>query len=80
MQWQLQGFFQEIVLVQLPTQSNCPRLQLESDGIQLLIKSIGERVDEKNLDPPCHEETKRQEQTGARGKDLDPHESNQALE
>jgi hypothetical protein len=53
--------FKKGLFVQLPTQSNCPRLQSESDGIKLLIKPIGERVHEKNLDPPCVEETKRQE-------------------
>jgi hypothetical protein len=64
--------FKKGLFVQLPTQSNCPWLQSESDGIKLLIKSIGERV-------PCNEETKRQEQTGARGKDSNPHEQTKSL-
>jgi hypothetical protein len=50
--------FKKGLFVQLPTQSNCPRLQSESDGIKFLLKSFGERVDEKNRDPPYEEETK----------------------
>jgi hypothetical protein len=45
----------------------------------LLIKPIGERVDKKNSDPPCDEETKRQDQTGARKKDSDPHKQTKSL-
>jgi hypothetical protein len=75
----LRLLFKKGLFVQLPTRSSCPRLQLESDGIKLLIESIGDKVDEKNSDPSCDEETKRQEQTGARGKYSDPHEQTKSL-
>jgi hypothetical protein len=40
------------------------RLQSESDGIKLLIMSLGKREEEENLDLPHEEETEQQEQTG----------------
>jgi hypothetical protein len=50
--------FKKELFVQLPTQSNCPWLQSESNGIKLLIKWLGKREEEENLDPPYKEKTK----------------------
>jgi hypothetical protein len=71
--------FKKGLFVQLPTQSNCPRLQSESDGIKFLLKSFGERVDKKDPDPPYEEETKQREQTSAKGKKTDPHGQSKSL-
>jgi hypothetical protein len=71
--------FKKGLFVELPTRSNCPRLQLETGEIKFLLKSFGERVDEKNPDPPYEEETKQREQTSAKGKETDPHEQSKSL-
>jgi hypothetical protein len=69
------------LFVELPTQSNCPRLQLETDEIRLLIKSVGKK-EVGNLDPPCYDDQEnkgQEEQAGARANDKDPQEQSKPL-
>jgi hypothetical protein len=63
--------FKKGLFVELPTGSNCPRLQLETDEIRLLIKSLGKK-EVGNLDPPCYDDQENkgeEEQAGARAND-----------
>jgi hypothetical protein len=71
--------FKKDVLVEFPKRSNYPWLQLVTDEIRLLIKSL--RKEEENPDPPLHDEEikGRKEQTGARGEDKDGQEQTKSL-
>jgi hypothetical protein len=72
--------FKKGVLVHFPKRSNYLRLQLVTDEIGLLIKSL-RKEEEENPDPPLHDEEikGRTEQTRARGEDKDPQEQTKSL-